>query len=189
LLALPFDVAAIKRQMEAAPGAAPYPYELSAAIVSDTFRLGGLAPPAPRLWSTWRKKWPRAAELTAELARVLVVTSLRAETVGALERLHPAAQAVLQAFLEATSPLTAEMIRTNAFRQEEFLRNWIAACGGQVAGETARQSRSRLENLDYRKALAQYRKAEAARKVEAERRAQLLREAAQRREYAKGWRE
>jgi hypothetical protein len=80
-------------------------------------------------------------------------------------------------------------VRSNAFRQEEFLRHWIAVCHGRVAGETAAQSRQRLEQLDYRQAMAEYKKADAARKAEAARRAQLLREAQQREEQAKGWRE
>jgi hypothetical protein len=120
---------------------------------------------------------------------VLVTTSLRARTLAALEAARPAAKAVLEAFLDGTAPLTAEMVRQNPFRREEFLRQWIRGCRGEVAGETEKQSQERLAQLDYREALAEYKKAEVARKAEAARRAQLLREAREREEQAKGWRE
>ena len=81
------------------------------------------------------------------------------------------------------------MIRANAFRQEEFLRRWIEAVGGSVAGESAKDSKKRLEQLDYRKTLAEYDRAEKARQAEAARRAKLLQEAADREAAARGWRE
>jgi hypothetical protein len=184
-----FDIATIKRELDAAPPAADLPWAVGVAVVSDTFRLAGLVPPVVKLWDEWRRKWPRAEELLPELARALAATSLRAETVRALEASRPAVKGALEAFLDASAPLTAEMVRTNAFRQEEFLRHWIRRCGGAIEGETAQESRERLKQLDYREALAEYKKAEAARKSEAARRAQLLREAKEREESAKGWRE
>ena len=184
-----FDVASIQREMRSAPPMADLPWALAVAIVSDTFRLAGLVPPGPSTWDEWRRKRPRAAELLGELARALVVSALRAETVRALEAAPPPAEAMLEGFFEATEPLTAEMARENPFRQEEFLRDWVQSCGGEVEGESKARSRARLQQLDYRQALAEYGKAEAARKAEAQRRAQLLREAAERAEHAKGWRE
>jgi hypothetical protein len=184
-----FDIAAIKRELDAAPPAAELPWAVGVAVVSDTFRLAGLVPPVVRVWEQWRRKWPRAEELLAELARALAATSLRAETVRALEASRLAAKSPVEEFFDASAPLTAEMVRTNPFRQEEFLRHWIRRCGGAIQGETEQTSRERLKQLDYREALAEYKKAEAARKSEAARRAQLLREAKEREESAKGWRE
>jgi hypothetical protein len=184
-----FDIAAIKRELDAAPPAAELPWAVGVAVVSDTFRLAGLVPPVAKAWDAWRRKWPRAEELLPELARALAATSLRPETVRALEASMPAAKSALEEFFDASAPLTAEMVRTNPFRQEEFLRHWIRRCGGAIAGETGEQSRERLKQLDYREALAEYKKAEAARKSEAVRRALLLREAKEREESAKGWRE
>lgn len=184
-----FDLAALRREMDAAPPAAELPSEVAVAVVSDTFRLAGIAPPEARSWERWRKRWPRAGEMLAALARALVTTSLREQSVGVLQAARPDPRKALEGFMERTAPLTAEMVRSNAFRQEEFLRHWIAACGGRVHGETEAQSRQRLEQLDYRQALEEYRKADAVRKAEAARRAQLLREAREREEQAKGWRE
>jgi hypothetical protein len=184
-----FDIAAIKRELQSAPPSADLPWAVGVAIVSDTFRLAGLAPPGSKTWEQWRRKWPRAGELVVELARVLAASSLRAETVRALGSSHPTPKLALEGFLEATSPLTAEMVRDNPFRQEEFVRHWIAGCRGEIAGETASQQQARLDLLDYRQVLSEYKKAETARKAEAQRRAQLLAEAKKRAEQAQGWRE
>lgn len=184
-----FDLGAITRELEAAPPAADLPWDVSVAVVCDTLRLAGLVPPGARDWAGWRKKWPRAVDLVPELARVLTASSLRTETVRALEGKRALPKSALEDFFDATAPLSLEMVRTNPFRREEFLRYWISRCGGAVAGETPEASRARLEQLDYRQALAEYKKAEQARKAEAARRAQLLREAKEREEQAKGWRE
>lgn len=177
------------RELEAAPPAAELPWEVGVAVVSDTLRLANLVPPPASAWRAWRKRWPRAHDLVPELARALVTSSLRAESVRALEGRGAMARSSFEQFFDDTAPLTAQLVRENPFRREEFLRYWIERCGGVVAGESAAQSRSRLAQLDYRQALAEYRKAESARKAEAARRAQLLREAKQREEQAKGWRE
>jgi len=186
---MPFDLPAIVRELEAAPPSAELPWEVGLAVVSDTLRLAGITPPTARTWLAWRGKWPRSAELVPELARALVASSLRVETVRTLEAAGTLPKQALEGFFEASSPLTRQMVRENPFRREEFLRYWIERCGGTVTGETPAQSQARLRQLDYRKALGEYRKAEAARKSEAARRAQLLREAKEREEQAKGWRE
>jgi hypothetical protein len=183
------DLSAIVRELEAAPPSAELPWDTSVAVVSDAVRLAGLVPPAPRAWDGWRRKWPRASELLPELARVFVSSSLRASTVQAFGTAGRLPKSVFEGFFEKVAPLTLEMVRGNPFRREEFLRYWIDGCGGTVAGETPEQSKARLEQLDYRQALAEYKKAESSRKAEAARRAQLLREAKEREEQAKGWRE
>jgi hypothetical protein len=184
-----FDLERIQRELRAAPLVSPYPLDLSVAVLSDVFRMAGVVPPARSTWAAWTK---RAHKLWGEqmgmLAHALASTVLREETVRAIgPRFDPSS--ALEPFFEAVKPLTAEMIRANAFRQEEFLRKWIAAVGGAVAGESEKESKKRAAQLDYRQTLAEYDKAEAARKAEAERRAKLLQQAAQNEAAARGWRE
>jgi len=186
---LAFDIAALKQELDDAPPTTELSWEVGVAVVSDTFRLAGIAPPAPRTWAGWRRKWPRSQELIPALARALVSSSLRALSMEALGKASRDARPTLESFLDRVSPLTGEMVWTNPFRREEFLRHWIRVCGGEISGETENQSKKRLGQLDYRQALAEYKKAEAVRKAEAARRAQLLKEAREREEQARGWRE
>jgi len=187
-----FDLKRLETEIGAAALESPYSVELGAAVVSDTFRLSGLLPPPSAWWRRSRGSRPADAlfgEQAGMLGWLLNTTSLREQAVAALRAAQPEPERVLEAFFEAVQPLTGEMIRANAFRREEFLRRFVEAVGGQVAGETAEQSRRRLEQLDYRKTMADYKAADQARKEEAERRAKLLAEAAQREADARGWRE
>jgi len=188
-----FDLAAIRRELAAAPLPSPYPSDLAAAIVSDTFRMSRLSPLPAGVWKKWTGKGQKNklfSEQLGMLAHILAVTSLRAETTAALQKsqgLEP--QKALEGFFETIAPLTAEMIRANAFRQEEFLRKWAQAVGGAIQGENAGQSGKKLDQLDYRKTLEEYDRAESARKAEADLRAKALQEAAAREAAARGWRE
>lgn len=189
---MPFDLTRIREELAGAPLESPYPLELAAAIVSDLFRLAGQTPPAPDYWRRERQPKPAHtlfAEQAGMLAHVLASTSLRDQAVETLRARRGGPKKLLNTFFEAVAPLTAEMIRSNSFRQEEFLRRFVAAVGGEVAGETASVSARRLEQLDYRKTLHEFGRAEKARGSEAERRAKLLAEAAQREADARGWRE
>jgi hypothetical protein len=193
-----FDLARIRDEMAAAPLVSPWPFEVAVAVVNDVFRMGGeLQPPAAITWLEWATRKGLVEEQAGMLAHALASTSLREASVAALATRKrdlsgaptPAAQKMLAGFLEAIAPLTAEMIRSNAFRQEEFLRRWVEAISGTVAGEKADASRRRLEQLDYRKTLAEYDRAEGARKLEADKRARLRKEAEEREAAARGWRE
>ena len=181
-----FDIAAIKRELDAAPPAADLPWAVAVAVVSDTFRLAGLVPPVAQAWDAWRRKWPRAEELLPELARALAATSLRAETVRALEASRPAAKGPLEGFFDASV----------AAHRRDGPDQRLPAGGVPApldpplrrARSTARPSDSRgsdSKQLDYREALAEYKKAEAARKSEAARQGA----AAARGEGARGVRE
>jgi hypothetical protein len=55
----------------------------------------------------------------------------------------------------STPLLTMELLRQGQLRVEEFARHFLARLGAQVAGETAAQSRERLERLDYEGLLAE----------------------------------
>ena len=186
-----FDLAAVKKELEGTLLASPYPADLSAAVVSDTFRMARIVPPTPAGWRNWLKR--RGGGLLEEqlgmLAHILLTTSLRQATIATLEQKSIEPMAALPSFFEKVQPLTAEMIRSNAFRQEEFLRRWVEAVGGSVTGETPKQSKARLEQLDYRTTLQEFKKAETARKAEAAKRAKLLQEARDKEAAARGWRE
>ena len=187
---MPFDLPLIRKQLAESVIVSPYPLELSAAVVSDSFRLAGIAPPALSSWRTWAgKKRDLATEQLGMLAHILHTTSLRDETVATLRKKSVEPAFAIPEFLDKVKPLTAEMIRANEFRQEEFLRRFIEAVGGVVKGETAKQSQARLEQLDYRSTLEEFKKADAARKAEAARRAKLLQEARDKEAAARGWRE
>ena len=129
-----------------------------------------------------------AGDFTGHVYEV-AVTSLRDASVAALTASRAPMLAALTGFFAEIAPLEAEMIRSNAFRQEELLRWWMRALGGGIAGETPADSAARLAKLDYKKALVEYAAAEKARAAEAEKRAQALKEAAEREAEARGWRE
>ena len=44
--------------------------------------------------------------------------------------------------------LDPDVLGSNAFRREEFLRKWLEALGASIAGETEAASRDRLTKLD-----------------------------------------
>ncbi|HSP77138.1 MAG TPA: hypothetical protein VLQ93_01320 [Myxococcaceae bacterium] len=185
-----FNLSRIQEQLAAAPLASPYPHDLAVAVICDTFRRAGVKPPSLAAWGSLSERFrhPLWKEQVGILAYVLASTALREETVRVLRPDFDGNEA-LQRFFEAVSPLTAEMVRANAFRQEEFLRRWVECVGGEVEGERPRESKRRLEQLDYRRALKEYERAEAARKAEAEARRKRLEEAQRRAADARGWRE
>jgi hypothetical protein len=189
-----FDLAAITRALDAAPPEAEASLELAAAVLADLWRAAGLAPPADGLWAALvaRGTQPahRAGQLAA-LARFAAVSPLGAATVDALRARPPGdAGAVFEAWLEGIHPVAPGLLHENPFRREEAVRRWGEAVGGAFLGESADASRRRLEQLDYRRTLAEYEKAEKARLAEAQRRAEALRRAAeQAAAAAAAWRE
>ena len=184
------SIAKLREQLAGSPIVSPYPHDLAVAIVCDTFRKAQQKPPSQAEWEKLeqRVKHPLFREQVGMLAHVLVSSELRQKTVLYLTA-DRTPLARLQQFFEEVQPLTAEMVRSNAFRQEEFLRKWVAALGADIEGETAQESKSRLKTLDYRQAVSDLRKVEGARKQEAERRLKLLQEAQQKEAEARGWRE
>lgn len=190
-----FDVGRIRRELESVPPEGALAVEVAVAVLADLFRDAGARPPSSEtfraLAARGLKPENRPQQLGA-LAHILSVTSLRPESVAALRAAGAAvdAAAILEAFLEGVWPLTAQLILENPFRQEEALRRWIACVGGKVAGENAAESARRLDQLDYRKTLVEYEKAERARLAEAQKRAEALRKAREEaEEAARGWRE
>jgi hypothetical protein len=186
-----FDLGRIRRELESAPPGAPVSTEVAVAVVADTFRDAGLAPPSS---TAFRELLARASQRTEQLgalAHILAASSLRAATVEALAAAPPGdAVAALDGFFETIWPLTAQLILENPFRQEEVLRRWAATWGGAIAGEAASESARRLDQLDYRKTLVELEKAEKSRLAEAQKRAEALRKAREEaEEAARGWRE
>ena len=185
-----FDIPTLRKQLAAAPIVSPFSHELSVAIICDTFRLANVRPPSRQDWAALEKRanHPLWKEQVVMLAHLLAGSSLRDDSAKALTK-NAEATTVLQHFFDEVAPLSAEMVRSNAFRQEEFLRKWVRALGGEVLNESAKESAKRLEQLDYRKAQQEMKRAEEARRKEARRREELLREAQQREAEARGWRE
>ncbi|MCY1032958.1 hypothetical protein OV207_15915 [Corallococcus sp. BB11-1] len=185
-----FSLAHLREQLAASPIVSPYPHDLAVAILCDTFRQGSQKPPSQAEWEKLEKrvKNPLFREQVGMLAHVLVSSDLRKKTVLYLTA-DRTPLARLQQFFEEVHPLTAEMVRSNAFRQEEFLRKWVSALGADIEGETEQESKRRLKDLDYRQAVTDLRKVEEARKQEADRRTKMLQEAQQKDAEARGWRE
>lgn len=185
-----FDIPLLREQLASVPITSPYSHELAVAIISDTFRLASARPPSRQDWAELERRAgsPLWKEQVGMLAHVLAASSLREVTASVLQK-NANANAILQRFFEDVAPLTAEMVRSNAFRQEEFLRHWVRAVDGEVLHESAEASAKILDRLDYRKAHHELRRAEEARRKEARRREELLREAEKRAAEARGWRE
>lgn len=180
----------------AEPMRAPIPEALAAARIADVWRRAGVPGPTHAAFTRLieaRKGPPnggaRAQEQLLVLGHLIAITALGAEATLALQRQPRAPESVLGLLLDRVLPLTAEMVRTNAFRREEFVRCCCLAFGIDVHGETATQSAKRIDQLDYRKALAEAARAESERKkVEAER-AEAARIAAEAEAQARGNRE
>ena len=189
-----FDLARIKQDVDAAPIEPPYPLDLAFAVLADLFREAGLAPPPDGSWAKLVERGSQPANRPgqiAALARLVAISALRPASVAALRAAPPRDPGFLfEGFLETIAPVTAELVAENPFRREEVVRRWIEALGATIENETAEASRRRLEQLDYRRTLAEYEKAERSRLAEAQKRAEALRKAAaEAAEAAKGWRE
>jgi hypothetical protein len=194
-----WDVAQLGTELEGAAIASPLAEELAVAVVSDVLRGGGVRPPSVAEWQklvsgALKGETVLRVDLRREqlgiLAHALSSTGLGAATEAALRARRPGdVAAALEGFLGAIFPLTAEMIRSNRFRREEMLRRWAAAWQAAIAGESAAESARRLDQIDYRKALDEYQRAEKARVEEAARRAEALRAAQEAEAAARGWRE
>lgn len=189
-----FDLPTIIAEIGSSPPTSPLPLPVAIAAVNDVFRDAGRAPIADSRWAAWYQKLPTPLfrDQVSMLGHFLLVSdALRTASVTALTDTSHVLEDDFFDLLEHIEPLTAAMIANNAFRQEEFLRRWVSFCQGRVEGETVPKSRARLKKLDYKAALAEVEKAEAARKKEEERRAKLRAEAERRRKEAeaRSWRE
>lgn len=172
-----------------APLTSPWPLDVAIAVVNDCFRLAGRHPVETGQWKQWQNELgPNWVDQISTLAHFLAMTTLRKKTVEALSQIADRRNA-LPHFFRSIKPLTAEMMRSNRFRQEETLRKWAAFCRLPIHGETATAAKARMEELDYGKTLAEYKRAEAARKRDKQRRQRLLKEAQERAAAARGWRE
>ncbi|NMO16092.1 hypothetical protein HPC49_38775 [Pyxidicoccus fallax] len=185
-----FDIPLIRKQLASVPVTSPYPHDLAVAIICDTFRMANVRPPSRQDWAALEDhaNSPLWREQVGMLAHVLASSSLRETTAQVLVKSANATD-ILQRFFANIAPLTAEMVRSNAFRQEEFLRKWAHVVGGEVKDESPSQSTQRLNQLDYRKAQQEMVRAEEIRRKEAEQREKMLAEAARREAEARGWRE
>lgn len=184
-----FDLERISGELTDLPVAVAMSFDLAIAIFNDVFRMAMRAPVDEVIWTAWQdergERWTGQIQV---LARFFVASSLRAQVVACLHQ-GPDRRASLPEFFDTIAPLTSEMLLNNRFRREEALRRMIEWCEGRIRGETPKQSAKRLQQLDYRKTLTEFERAEEARRKEEETRLRLLREAREREEAARGWRE
>ncbi len=201
-----FDLAQIRAELGTLAVESPLSRALAIAVVNDCMRTATRVPPGSAAWDMLlagkcapdgTPTGPREQQV-AMFAQMLIVSPLlRASTTAAMETAleheitlsAAGASQRLEELFQKIMPLTAEMMRANAFRQDEALRRWIEAWGGVIEGETAEVSAVRLEQLDYRKTLVEYDKASKARTEEAGRRAEALKKAQEAEAAARGWRE
>lgn len=161
----------------------PADRDLVRARLADGCRDAGLAPGLPEVFDEL------VQGLDEEAARRLMLAAgafddeevrkalPRLPTIREEERRPIAAHgrrlvAVLRELARETPLLTLQLLRDSPLRAEEFTRQFIARLGASVRGETAEQSRRRLERLDYERLLAE---AEQARQS-AEGRAKQIRD-------------
>jgi hypothetical protein len=182
-----FAIKEIQEELGKAPLLSPYPEDLALAVINDVFRRAGHRPASVAEWRAQQElKLPRIPEQAGMLAWAFHSSSLARETV-AMKALPPASEA-LGLFFISIAPLTAEMIRSNVFRQEEFLRKWVMAIGGSIEGETEEVSAKRLTKLDFGDAMKEFERARKARLLEAKVRKEKE-EAERRAADARGWQE
>jgi hypothetical protein len=187
-----FPLKEVTSDLANAPIATPVAYDLAVAILLDTLRRAAKPAPADGTFVKWRKDpdFPLWQEQMCMLGWFLTVSdSLRQATESGWDVPDPIAQ--LRKLRSDTAPLTAEMMRSNAFRQEEFLRRWAQCIGLTIDGEDVTTSAERVVYLDYRVVLREYAQAEDARLKEEESRQAAIRKAEEERRAteARGWRE
>ncbi|MBT3218951.1 MAG: hypothetical protein HN348_07650 [Proteobacteria bacterium] len=191
-----FDLDKIEVELAVASAVSPCDPDLAVAMVNDGLRLADRAPVDDQIWAgLMEEPGPLWAEQLGMLARFLATSDeLRLQTVEAWrdDGRQSTAEYAVVGFKKKIAPLTAEMIRANAFRREEFLRRWAECCNASIKGEKRAASRKRVSKLDYRSALREFRRAEKQREKEELNRQDLLRKAAEeraRQSEARGWRE
>lgn len=180
-----FDLRVIQAELEGRMLASPWPAEVGTAVVCDVQRDAGEAPIAEAVWQSLGRHAGWGARLGLLGWLIASSPTLRAASVAAMSRSQWGDRAArLASMVEATAPLTPELVRKSRFRQEELLRRWVEVCAGRVAGETEAESARVLERLDYRRALAEMDAMEQRRKAEEAERQRLLAEAEARRREA-----
>jgi hypothetical protein len=185
------DLSPIQARLVAAMRASTSPdVELIRARLADHCRDASLLPLLP-------EEFDRAAEsLDAEAQRrlALLVSLLELEpvrsAVAQLAQAWPVHQVVSSAFTglaQDTSLLTLEVLSQSEQRIEELARRFLAAIRASIAGETAENSKKRLNKLDYGRLLAEADKAKTAAAERAERLRQLQEQQEQRRGRRGKW--
>ena len=128
--------------------------DLIAARLMDGLDDAGLAKPSPEDWKKQAQPlddegWNRMAILV----RLFRETGLRDSIVQALGAKGGGAAAVNDVFAAFAAGmarlLTAELLQKSPFRVEELARKWVHVLGAGIAGESAQESRQRMERLDF----------------------------------------
>ncbi len=144
-------LAEVLRALDALAYQAPPP-EAALSVLDDLFRDLEAAPLGVQGFVELGVALPEGVARLDWLAFALVATPLgelvRAGTPRPFTR---APGQSLGALLEATAALGTEHLMKNAFRREELVRKLLEAIGCPIPGETATQSKERLDRLDYRR--------------------------------------
>lgn len=185
------DLAPVQAKLAAAVRASTTPdLELTRARLADHCRDASLLP-------LQTEEFDRAASvLDADGQRrlALLVSLLELEAVRtAVAQLantwpvHQIVSSALTGLAQDTSLLTLEVLAQSEQRVEELARRFLAAIRASINGETAEDSKKRLNKLDYGRLLAEADKAKTAAAERAERLRQLQEQQEQRRGRRGKW--
>jgi hypothetical protein len=189
----PLDLAALRARLSAGvtqwAGRAPDP-DLVRARLADGCRDAGLNPPTPEEVEAMVSRlddegWRRLAVLAGafDLEAVRAVLAVLAVSRPLAELVEVA----LVGLARCTPLLTCDLLRQSPLRVEELARKFAARLGAAVQGESAQESRRRLERLDYERLLNEAERARAAAEKQAQRLRQLQDEQEQNRPRRGKW--
>lgn len=188
---VPLDLAGLRvRFAVAVTRCGPADPYLTRARIADGFRAAGMSPATPKEFDL------AAAKLDGESWRRLAVlaTAWDVEPFRAALPLltadSPVTKVVTDGFITVASSaplLTLDVLSRSEPRVEEFARRFVTGLRAIVEGETAAESKQRLDKLDYARLLAEADKAKAAATKRAEKLKKLQDEQEERRAPRGKW--
>ncbi len=189
--AVPLDLVGLRiRFAVAVSRCGPADPDLTRARIADGFRDAGMTPITPREFDL------AAASLDDEAWRRLAVLATACElapfrtALPLLIARSSVSKVVTEGFIAVarSAPLlTLDVLSQSEPRVEEFARRFVAGLGSAVEGESAADSKQRLDKLDYARLLAEAEKAKAAATKRAEKLKKLQDEQEQRRAPRGKW--
>jgi hypothetical protein len=164
--------------------------DLVRARLADGCRGAELDPPTPEEVEAmvarlddegWRRLAVLAGALDLDWLRAAMTVLAAARPLGEL------VEVAFVALARGTPLLTLDLLRQSPLRVEELARKFVARLGVPVGGESAQESRRRLERLDYERLLAEAERARAAAEKQSQRLRQLQDEQEQNRPRRGKW--
>jgi hypothetical protein len=147
-----FDLAALTEQIRLATldiaGREPDPALLAARLM-DGFDDAKLARPTADQWKAATKEFDKEAwNRMAILVRLFRDTALKDPITQALAG-KPGADTFAGFCSGMARLLTVELLQKSPFRVEELARKWAHALGASIQGESAGESKQKMERLDF----------------------------------------